>query len=486
MRKYILALILGFGIVFQCQLVYAQMEDTTADISINTQTFDKNILADEELMKTITPEQLEEYIAKGADVNAEGGEYSWTPIMFAVKYTNNPKIIDILIENGANIDDGTKDGKTLLHLALSNDKSPEIVELLLKKGLNVDASKRDGTTPLIDARDPETLEILLKYGADVNARNESGNTALYFATGFNSKENTEILLKYGADVNARDNYGRTVLMDTYMPEIVTMLINKGADVNARDNYGRTVLMYACQYQDNPEIIQELLDNGAIIEDGNQLLALLDKNEGIEINQDYLDLRERIYNEVYKKFNNSTDDSVEDNKVKTRAIYKNILSHKNLIEKITPEQLEMYIALGADVNARDRNGDTALHHAIDSENIKAMEILLKNGINVNARSKDGGTPLLFALDRRKNPKIVELLIKYGANVNLGVKEGEDYITPLAFVMETPYPEIINMLLDNGATIQDGQQLLDLLDKNTNIEKNQDYWDLRDRIYNATKE
>lgn len=63
------------------------------------------------------------------------------------------------------------------------------------------------------------------------------------------------------------------------------------------NRNKDILSVAAGSTDNPKVIQILLDNGAKIEDGNKLLDLLDKNEYIEKNQDYWDLRDRIYNEM---------------------------------------------------------------------------------------------------------------------------------------------------------------------------------------------
>ena len=64
MKKYIFAFILVCGAFLCGQAVYAQTDYDISDNTFITETVDKNILADENLMKTITPEQLERYIVQ--------------------------------------------------------------------------------------------------------------------------------------------------------------------------------------------------------------------------------------------------------------------------------------------------------------------------------------------------------------------------------------------------------------------------------------
>lgn len=306
MRKYILALILGIGIVFQGQSVYAQVEDVDSKNSYTTQTIDKNILADEELMKTITPEQLEEYIAQGADVNAKD-IMGFTALMYAVADKDHKlNIIETLLKNGADVNAKSNDGYTPL-LAAMHGENPETIVLLLERGANFNEIG-DYLTILfavsaMEEPKPQIIKTLIKKGANVNARDKNAYTALIFiyhncSGKYPVQEGVELLLKYGADINARDKNGMTALAHSIgrycSDDSIQLLINKGANINTKDKFGYTPLLLAAKYR-KLQIIQMLLDNGAKIEDANELLDLLDKNEYIEKNQDYWDLRDRIYN-----------------------------------------------------------------------------------------------------------------------------------------------------------------------------------------------
>ena len=307
MKNIFFALILGCGIVFQYQSVYAQVDDVDSDNTLATQTVDKKILANEELMKnillnpelmkTITPEQLEEYISKGADVNALG-KYGETPLMVAAGYNHIPQTIEVLLKYGANINAKDENGLTPLMCLLFYNELPEnqkyvMMKIMLKFGAEVNIkSEKEQLTPLMFAiltNDTISINLLLEFGADVNIKGKKGVTALMLATTRNQQKEKMLL---GFFINKDFE-----ISHLNAAEIVQVLIANGADVNAKFDGELPILSVAAGSTDNPKVIQILLDNGAKIEDGNKLLDLLDKNEYIEKNQDYWDLRDRIYNEM---------------------------------------------------------------------------------------------------------------------------------------------------------------------------------------------
>ena len=94
------------------------------------------------------------------------------------------KVVQLLLEEVADIKAADKDGRTPLYSALWNGHL-EIVQLLLEKGADVNAADKNGSTPLHRASESGHLEIvrlLLKEGADVKAANEGGSTPLHRAS----------------------------------------------------------------------------------------------------------------------------------------------------------------------------------------------------------------------------------------------------------------------------------------------------------------
>jgi ankyrin repeat protein len=107
-----------------------------------------------------------------------------------------------------------------------------------------------------------------------------------------------------------------------------------------------------------------------------------------------------------------------------------------------EAVNQYLAAGADVNAKDSAGGTALHGAVFRGSKEVAELLISNGVDVNAKDKYGRTPLHEAA-YWDHKEIVELLITKGADVNAKRKGGE---TPLDQAKR--HPETANLLRKHG--------------------------------------
>jgi len=95
---------------------------------------------------------------------------------YAVDKGHN-EFVELLIENGADVNAKKVDGDTPLHAAAMNGHKA-IAELLIENGADVNANSWGGWTPLHCAKTKEITELLLTNGADVNAKHDEGETPL--------------------------------------------------------------------------------------------------------------------------------------------------------------------------------------------------------------------------------------------------------------------------------------------------------------------
>ena len=113
-----------------------------------------------------------------------------------------------------------------------------------------------------------------------------------------------------------------------------------------------------------------------------------------------------------------------------------------------EAVEFLILYGADVNARQRDGRDPLHHAAAMGRLGAVNLLIANGAVVDAKDRNGVTPLGWALMVCARNDIVLRLIKKGAAVN---DDFGRYGTPILIAIEQDELELVRTLTDHGADL-----------------------------------
>lgn len=111
-----------------------------------------------------------------------------------------------------------------------------------------------------------------------------------------------------------------------------------------------------------------------------------------------------------------------------------------------EVVKVLINHGADVNAKDRSGYTALFHALEARYDEVADILISQpGLDVNARGKNDVTALMRYVWRDRIEGIRKLLER-GADVNLTDADGD---TVLHGAAEVGNIEVLKTLLANKA-------------------------------------
>lgn len=96
-----------------------------------------------------------------------------------------------------------------------------------------------------------------------------------------------------------------------------------------------------------------------------------------------------------------------------------------------------------INSRDQNQRTPLHHAVLGHKIKSVKVLVENGADINSEDQQKLTPFFYSC-QTDNLELVKYLLSNGAQV-----EGSNGIsfTPLNTAVSHDSIEIVHYLLEN---------------------------------------
>ena len=286
------------------------------------------------------------------------------------------KVLRTLVELGADVTAADDDGLTAIHHAAMSGAAAGVAELLAC-GADVHAALRDGAvaatqegtrprkvdtyTPLHLAagwnEDPAVTRALIRYGAPVDAplsgSYEQGFTPLLLALQMNANPKVlHALIEAGADIHARPSPSSApAILIAAGSDLAkfSLLLEAGADPRARDEEGNDCLHFAIMSGD-PELVRRVGELGIVPEqrqhDGLTPLHWWLECASMTPHPD--DVRLRM----------------------TRAL----------------------LALGADVDARDAEGKSALHRAADAQDPVIAQALVDGGADLQARDNDGATAL----------------------------------------------------------------------------------------------
>lgn len=371
----------------------------------------------------------------GKDINQTGDE-DIGGLYQAIKH-NNIKAVKFFIENNAHVEIATFDGTTPLVLAIEENK-PKIVELLIK----------EGKANVYGYYHGEDFE---KYPIYCAVKNKNLNIIkILLNNNFNLKE---------------ENYILSYAMENSDENIVKYLVENGADINYEIFYkneeSKRTILYDAVLSLNLKLVEYFLDKGASIENagksdiyGNILMAAsgskFNNNKNISavdlkllesLSQNSAKIMQMIINKVDKKLINDSLDGKTPLIIAVGNSY--IDTAKILIEN------------GANINAVDFEGWSALSYVVNNGDIEIAKLLLENKAKIKGE-------LLLAI---KSPiaesriDMIKLLIDNKANINYSDDDG---FTPLNIAIESGDMELTKFLITNGANVnslmQDGVSLI----------------------------
>ena len=154
--------------------------------------------------------------------------------------------MQILLENGADVNDVSATAETAPLLEAMNNNNMAVVRILLDHNADPNARDRFEMSPLLLAvmRDnAEAVEWLLQAGADPNLPQKK-QSALHLASSYGLVRVAALLLAHKADPNIRDAEGQTPLhmcmsMGYWNLDLPRQLLKAGADPLLKDHHGVT-------------------------------------------------------------------------------------------------------------------------------------------------------------------------------------------------------------------------------------------------------
>lgn len=351
-----------------------------------------------------------------------------TAALFNALHSEQYSVFQQLLNEGANINAQDANGDTALHIAIRSAHSGayEAVLDLIKRRCDVNIKNNQGETPfqLALERRYYIIKKLLECGAeDVTSTNTDGETALHVLCDY-SVETIRRFLERGVDVNAQDGRGNTVLhlvarRRRDAVNVVELLMEYGARAGVVNVEGRNALHEAAG-SNSVKLVGLLREKGYSVGEkdywGNTALHLAAAGRADDVVQYLLELEEVQMQARNEDGMMALEKALSGNTRVRRAgrdchpnSQNSISVHVGIKDTVL---LRLLLKAGVDINAKDRDGRTALHAAILENDKKSLQILLDHGADVNIENRNGHTPAKLAAMRGKYD-LVSVLVKAGS-------------------------------------------------------------------------
>ena len=366
-------------------------------------------------------------LVKGARVNVREKAHEQTALMWAAAQ-RHPDVTELLIEAGAEIkaqsrtyaqtvvgEQTQRFGREELNYTVLRGGSTPLLfaaragdtgsaRLLLAAGANVNDALPDSTSALVLAAHSghgETAALLLEKGANPDSA-ENGYTALHAAVLRSDLNLVKALLAHKANPDLRTTKGTPLRRDTTDFNLSVTLI------------GSTPYLLAARFLE-PEIMKALAAGGAdttlTMRDGTTALMLATGSSS---------------------GNSSTRRGIA-------VIDGAVVEPESAVLKAVAAAVD----LGADVNAANQAGDTALHAAATRGFNTVVQLLADKGAGLNAKNKRGLTPLAALM-----PANTAVRRRGAAITAAAIADDDTANEPVA--REPAHPDTIALLKKLGAT------------------------------------
>ncbi len=373
-------------------------------------------------------------VKAGADVKA-ANRYGVTPLSIACT-NGNAAIVELLLEAGADANTTLRGGETVLMTAARTGKIGP-VKSLIARGADVNAKEHHSQTALMWAAAEGHVDVvnaMIEEGADFRTPLDSGFTPLFFAAREGRLEAARALLKAGANVNeamrpkipdapgSANGVSPLILaVENAHFELAVALLDAGADPN--DGRSGFTALHTISWVRKPnsgdegqappigsgklsssQFVSVLVEHGADVD-----ARLKQRKSGPgELNRSgatpFLLAADTVDVPLMKLLVELGADPLIPNDdectplMAAAGIGTLFPSEEAGTEAEALEAIRLALDLGGDVNAVDKNGETAMHGAAYASFPHVVKWLADHGAREevwNRKNKHGWTPLLIA-------------------------------------------------------------------------------------------
>lgn len=319
-------------------------------------------------------------LKNGVDINYRNSNGANALLLLASSNANNTSTFEYLLSKGISLESEDEDGNGLINYASRGGNLP-IMKMGVAKGLNYDKINSKGENALFYASygrkrskvQLETFQYLESLGLEADMVNWEGKTPLHNAIRRGNINVIDYFLERGVNINQIDEHGNTALMNAIGGDIenIEKIIPLVSSVNHKNHEGHSALTMAIKVG-SKEAFDLLLKSGADLKHtdvkGNNLLHYAFR--------DFRSSKKEVYSHIIS--------TLHQNQVKSSLVDEegNTLAHM-AVEKNSLFLLKQAIALGADINHKNKDGLSSLHlAAMQASDNQLITELMESGANKN--------------------------------------------------------------------------------------------------------